>query len=141
MPSIVKLPRRWAAILGFALVAGFVVFACELPQAGQTRGTDHVEISPVAATISPNEVVDFTAVAFDAAQDTASVNITWSASGGVVTDRGMNGGKHLGQFKNGTCGDYQVTATAHPGSKTATSNVTVTCEPPPPPGNRRRCHS
>src|SRR5258705_12968883 len=121
MPSICKFARRWVAILGFALVAGLVVFACELPQAPQSTGVDHVELSPVAVAVSPDEVVDFTAVAFDAAHDTASVTVTWSATGGVVTDKGSNGGKHLGQFKNSGCGDYQIVATAHPGNKSDTA--------------------
>src|SRR5258708_16920340 len=117
MPSIFKLPRRWVAILGFALVAGVVVFACELPQAPQSTGVDHVELSPVAVAVSPDEVVDFTAVAFDAAHDTASVTVTWSATGGVVTDKGSNGGKHLGQFNNSACRALHARATAPPTNK------------------------
>ena len=116
-----------------------VVCACKAAQVDQPSLVDRVELSPGAIAVSRNQVADFTAVAFDAADDTASATVSWSATGGVVNAAGKNGGKHLAQFSSSSCGDFQVIVTANPGNKSDSSAATVSCglpppPPPPPPG-------
>jgi hypothetical protein len=110
-----------------------VLVACEraattaLPGAG----IDRLELSPATVAIPPAGSADFVAVALTAVGDTADVTVTWSATGGTVTEGGSNHGRHLGQYKAGQfCGDYTVTATARPGNRSDTASVTVTCPIP-----------
>src|SRR5206468_2143496 len=54
-------------------------------------------------------------------------DVTWSATGGSVGDKGTQHGRHYGWFKNGLCGNYVVTAMSHPGNVSDAASVTVTC--------------
>src|SRR5207247_3965227 len=82
-------------------------------------------------TLTPDESRDFMAVGFTSTGDTAPTDVTWSASGGSVAQRATHGGRHYGQYKNGLCGNYTVTATAHPSDKSDAASVTVACTAPP----------
>src|SRR6266581_1540670 len=68
----------------------------------------------------------FTAVGMTTTGDTAQIGVTWSVTGGTI-DTSPSGKRHYGHYKNANCGTFQVAATSHPGSKTDTANVTVTC--------------
>ena len=128
MPFMFKLSRRWAGLRTLVVMGTLVVAACELRRAVATVDqVDRVELSPSAVTVQPNQTIDFAAVAFTAASDTAEMTVTWGATGGSITDQGRQGGRHLGQYRNGACGTFQVTATSRPGNKSDTASVSVTC--------------
>lgn len=133
MPGMSKRPQRWPRfreiMIMCSLVSGsLVVAACELRRAlTSVDDVAQMDLSPSAVTVQPNETVDFTAVAFTAASDTAEMTVTWSATGGSITSQGRQGGRHLGQYRNGACGAFQVTATSQPGNKADTAAVSVAC--------------
>jgi uncharacterized protein YjdB len=128
MPFMFKLSRRWAGLRAVVVMGTLVVAACELRRAiASVDEVARLELSPSAETVQPNQTLDFTAVAFTAASDTAETNITWNATGGSITDQGRQGGRHLGQYRNGACGSFQVTATSRPSNKSDTASVSVTC--------------
>ena len=112
-----------------ALVA-VAVLSCERPVAvtdpdpGATLAQFFV--TPQTATLQQNASQDFTAVGLTSAGDTASIAVTWSASGGAI-DTSSNHGRHYGHYHGTACGDYTVTATSSPGGKQARASVTVLC--------------
>src|SRR6266571_8641390 len=128
-----KLSRRLAllrdACIVAALAAAAVIVGCELPSAisQPTAVASQVVVSPQAVTLEPDQTQDFMAVAFTPTGDTAQVDVTWSTTKGSVSDKGTNGRRHYGQYRNAGCGTSTVTATAHPGIVTGTASVTVTC--------------
>jgi len=71
-----------------------------------------------------------TAVALTAQGDTAQASVNWSATGGTVSDTSTTGKRHYGHWKTGSCGNFKVAATGHPGGKSDTASVTVTCPTP-----------
>lgn len=101
-------------------------------------------IVPESVIIVPNDSVEFIAVAFTQSGDTADVDVAWSATGGTITPSARGGqpgsgsgggggqGKRGGWYKNGKCGDYQVTATTVPGDISARASVRVSCTEPGP---------
>jgi len=73
-----------------------VVYSCERPitVAGVANNSVAVfVVTPNAVTLQPNQTQDFVAVGLTAAGDTASISVTWSATGGTV-DTGSSGGRH-----------------------------------------------
>src|SRR5205823_10991661 len=100
------------------LLSVAVVFSCERPV--NLAGVDNNSVAvfvvtPIAVTLQPNQMQDFVAVGLTAAGDTASIGVTWSATGGTV-DTGSSGGRHYGYYRNANCGGYRVIATSHPGN-------------------------
>lgn len=102
-----------------------------------------VVVSPKSVIILPDDSVRFVAVALTQSGDTADVDLVWSATDGSITvsnapgdNRGQGGGgakgKRVGWYKNGKCGNYQVSATSSPGGVSGSADVTVTCEEPGP---------
>src|SRR2546430_1773581 len=83
-------------------------------------------VSPKVVTLQQNQVQDFTAVGFMATGDTAQIDVTWTATGGTL-DTNSVGKRHFGHYKSGQCGAFKIVATSHPGSKSDTASVTVTC--------------
>ncbi len=118
---------RRGALLALALT---FVASCEKPiSLNEPNPTvAQLVVSPTAVTLQPNQVQDFMAVGFTAAGDTADITVTWSATAGTV-DTNSSGGRHYGHYKNGSCGSFKVVATSHPGDKSDTASVTVTCPP------------
>src|SRR5213595_1887103 len=114
-----------------AVVAGAVI-ACEKMANPSSPGSavSQLAVSPKVVTLQPNQLQDFMAVGFTPTGDTAQADVTWSASAGSVGAKDTRGGRHYGWFKNGTCGTYTVTATAHPGNASDAANVTVACTGP-----------
>src|SRR5438034_2457681 len=72
---------------------------------------------------------DFTAVGFTTTGDSAQIGVTWSVTGGTI-DTSSSGKRHYGHYKNASCGSFKVVATSHPGLKTDTATVAVTCPVP-----------
>src|SRR2546422_805828 len=123
-----KLSRRLALLFSASAVVALAMNGCEIPVA-TTPLADVAQllISPKTTTVQPNQDVMFTSVALTAQGDTAQVSVSWSATGGSVTDTSTNGKRHYGHWRNSSCGTFKVAATSHPGSKSDTASVTVTC--------------
>ncbi|HET7297058.1 MAG TPA: Ig-like domain-containing protein, partial [Gemmatimonadales bacterium] len=136
MPFGHKLPHRLALLKDrlprWALLAAPLTFvaSCEKPiPTGTTQPPTQLVVFPSSATLQPDQVQDFTAVALTAAGDTAGVSVVWIASGGVV-DTNSVGGRHYGHYHNATCGQYTLSATGQPGGVTGSSAITVVCPAP-----------
>jgi hypothetical protein len=89
-------------------------------------------LSPESVTIARNDSVNFVAVGFTQSGDTADIQVVWRASSGNINSKGKKGGRHFGWYRNGKCGDYQVTATTVPGDISASASVKVACTEPGP---------
>src|SRR3989449_1141892 len=126
-----KLSRRLALLFSASAVVALAMNGCEIPVA-TTPLADVAQllISPKTTTVQPNQDVMFTSVALTAQGDTAQVSVSWSATGGSVTDTSTNGKRHYGHWRNSSCGTFKVAATSHPGSKSDTASVTVACPTP-----------
>src|SRR2546425_4288579 len=113
------------AVAGLALLW---VASCERPVTvtEPNASVAQLVVSPKVATLQQNQMQDFTAVGFTTTGDTAQIGVTWSVTGGTI-DTSSSGKRHFGHYKNANCGGFKVVATSHPGAKTDTANVTVTC--------------
>src|SRR5213592_333353 len=136
MTFLHKLARRLARLKARTLIAAAAVSAaagilgCEQPRGSTepiTPTVSQLVVSPKTVTLQPDQLQDFMAVGLTSTGDTAQVDVTWSASGGSVTQKATRGGRHYGQYKTGLCGTYTVTATANPGNKSDNASVAVTC--------------
>src|SRR5207247_1111365 len=134
MTFLHKLAKRLARLKARTLIAATAVSAaaaivgCEQPLSEPITPTvSRLVVSPRTVTIAPDQSQDFMAVGFTPTGDTAQIDVTWSASGGSVSAKGSQRGWHYGQYKNGVCGTYTVTATAHPSDKSDAASVTVAC--------------
>src|SRR5437773_2118919 len=126
-----KLSRRLALLFSATAVVALAMNACEIPIAtSPPADVGQLLISPKTATVQPNQDVMLTAVALTPQGDTAQVSVSWSATGGSITDTSTNGRRHYGHWKNASCGTSQVTATSHPGGKSDAASLTVTCPTP-----------
>ena len=119
-------PHRQAVL--FALALAFIM-SCQVLLNAPDKSAVVLVVYPTAATLQPDQVQDFTAVGLTAAGDTASIAVTWSATGGTV-DTNSVGGRHYGHYHNASCGQYTVTATSEPGNLTASASVTIACAIP-----------
>ncbi|MGD8868378.1 MAG: hypothetical protein PVI01_12125, partial [Gemmatimonadales bacterium] len=140
--------RRRVARLAFAVILlAVVAAACQEMLASGESGEgapSRLVIVPESVIIVPNDSVEFVVVAFTQSGDTADVDVVWSASGGTITPSAKGGqqgpgggggggqGKRSGWYKNGKCGDYQVSATTVTGDISASASVRVTCTEPGP---------
>src|SRR5437773_6683281 len=126
-----KLSRRLALLFSATAVVALAMNACEIPIAtSPPADVGQLLISPKTATVQPNQDVMLTAVALTPQGDTAQASVSWSATGGSITDTSTNGKRHYGHWRNASCGTSQVTATSHPGGKSDTAILTVTCSTP-----------
>src|SRR5438034_1080199 len=129
-----KLAHRLALLKGRFLVGAATGLAllwaasCEKPVTltEPNQSVAQFVVSPKVVTLQQNQVQDFTAVGFMATGDTAQIDVTWTATGGTL-DTNSVGKRHFGHYKNGQCGAFKIIATSHPGSKSDTASVTVTC--------------
>src|SRR5437773_137504 len=129
-----KLAHRLALLNGRFLVGAATGLAllwaasCEKPVTltEPNQSVAQFVVSPKVVTLQENQVQDFTAVGFMATGDTAQIDVTWTATGGTL-DTNSVGKRHFGHYKNGQCGAFKIIATSHPGSKSDTASVTVTC--------------
>ena len=117
------------AVAGLALLW---VASCERPLTvtEPNPSVAQLVVSPNVVTLQQNQSQDFTAVGFTTTGDSAQIGVTWSVTGGTI-DTSSSGKRHYGHYKNASCGNFKVAATSHPGSKSDTANVTVTCAPSP----------
>jgi len=114
-----------------ALVAGAVI-ACERLANPSSPGStvSQLVVSPKVVTLQQDQLQDFMAVGFTPAGDTAQISVAWSVTGGTLVDTSSQGGRHYGHYRGSTCGSFKMAGTSHPGQKSDTGNVTVTCTQP-----------
>jgi len=141
MPFLFKLSKRVArlkdrlAAVSAALLAVTVVFACEKPLNVTDPGAGSSDVSrlvvfPKALTIQQNQTVDFTAVGLTTGGDTATVTVSWSVTGGSITDMSSTGGRHYGRYKAAAdTGRVKVVAKGQPNGVADTATVTITATP------------
>ena len=118
------------------LLPVLALFACEKPAgisgpSGPSAVVSKVVVSPRQVALLPNQTSHFMAVALTATGDTASVAVTWSATGGSIVDTFSAGGRHYATYQpSAVPGNYLVIATDPPDVGFAdTSTVTVMSQP------------
>src|SRR5256712_4709401 len=114
-----------------ALVAGAVI-ACErlANPSGPDATVCQLVVSPKVVMRQQDQLQDFMPVAFAPAGDTAQISVPGSVAGGTLVDTSSQGGRHYGHYHGTACGSFKVAGTSHPGQKSDTGNVTVTCAQP-----------
>ena len=90
---------------------------------GCNKSADGVTVTPSSVTVDRGERTTFTAVATRCGKSTP---VTWTATGGSITE---NGEYTAGQES----GTFAVTATEPRGGLTSTATVVIRTPPPPPP--------
>src|SRR5256885_12450267 len=150
MPFTYKLACRLARLKNLvvgaaAVVAATVMLSCEVPirSTAPEATVDQLIILPDAVTLQLNQDQDFMAVGLNAAGDTTPSSVTWTVTGGTLTDMGSSGGRHYGRYHGGARGRFGGFPTRHPGGPTGHPPVTPargpppagpgTAQPPPPP--------
>jgi len=115
-----------------AVLVAVAVFSCEKPvnTTGPVSSVTSVVVSPPSVTLQPNQDQDFAAVAFTAAGDTAQTSVSWSVTGGAITDMGASNGRHYGRYHSNPCGTFTVTATSKPDGNAGSASVSVPCAIP-----------
>ncbi len=133
--------REFKSLLGYGLLALMITVLGTgiwntLPADAQTGVLDHVTVSPDSTTLLPGAAQQFTAQAFDAANNPITgIGFVWNvaAGGGSINQSGLfTAGSTAGTFA------YTVQATAVQGSilKSGAASVTVTATVPiPSPGD------
>src|SRR5690348_18320059 len=118
-----KLARRLALlkdripVVAAVVLAGIAATACEKPVRVTDLGVGSIAaivVSPRAVTLLTNQTTSFTVVALTTQGDTATdpMRVSWSVTGGSITDTSSNGGKHYGHYKAAQApGQYKVAAT------------------------------
>ena len=88
-----------------------------------------VVVTPASATVATGASLQFQVVGRRSDGSSASVTVTWSATGGTIT----TGGRYTA---GSTTGSFSVIATQQGGTLADTSGVNlITPPPPPPPGS------
>src|SRR3989442_657973 len=124
-------PDARTVVSATAVVAGAVI-ACEKMANPSSPGSavSQLAVSPKVVTLQQDQLQDFMAVGFTPTGDTAQISVTWSVTGGTLVDTSSQGGRHYGHYHGTACGSFKVAGTSHPGQKSDTGNVTVTCAQP-----------
>ena len=120
--------RRLAVSL--AALATAAALGCEKPlQVTDPTGglLSQLLVSPKVVTLQVNQVASFMAVGLTSAGDTAAAtDVSWSVTGGSITDTSSNGGRHYGHYKAAAApGQYKVVANVAGNGASDTAAVTV----------------
>src|SRR5439155_2211593 len=94
-------------IAGAAVSAAAAILGCELPSRSTepiTPTASQLIVSPKAVTLQQDQTQDFMAVGLTSTGDTAPVSVTWSTTGGGVTNKRTTGGRQCGPYQVGVCG-------------------------------------
>src|SRR5690348_16058141 len=128
-----KLSRRLALMKDALPVLALAALSCEKPvQLTDVNGGGgsivQLVLSPRAVTLQTDQNTSFTAVVLTSAGDTATapVHMSWSVTGGSITDTTSTGGKHYGHYKAAPApGQYKVAASDPSSGTSDTATVTV----------------
>ena len=120
--------RRLAVSL--AVLAAAAAFACEKPLQVTDTGVTALSqllVSPKVVTVQVNQLTSFMAVGLTSTGDTvAATPVSWSVTGGSITDTSSSGGRHYGHYKAASApGQYKVIAADHSSNASDTATVTV----------------
>lgn len=129
-----KLSRRLALLKDVAVLTAAVVAACEKPVLTSSTGlggtVSQVVVVPKTVTLQASQTVDLMAVGFTSAGDTASISVSWTATGGSFVDTTSTGGRHYALYKAAVnTGTYKVFAHTDPGAYADSAIVTVSNVP------------
>src|SRR3989454_12710585 len=131
MTFLHKLANRLARLKAAFAIGLVVALACErIAQTTDPSGSaSRLDLSPKSLTLMTNQTTKFTVVALTSTGDTASAAVSWSVTGGTITDSTSNNG-HYGKYKApGQTGQYKVHARATGGGASDSATGTVTAGP------------
>jgi len=116
--------------VSLAVLVAAAAFACEKPLQVTDTGVTSLSqllVSPKVVTVQVNQLTSFMAVGLTSAGDTvAATPVSWSATGGSITDTSSSGGRHYGHYKAASApGQYKVVAADHSSNASDTATVTV----------------
>ncbi|PYO83048.1 MAG: hypothetical protein DMD65_06850 [Gemmatimonadetes bacterium] len=126
MTFLHKLAHRLARLKAAFAIGLVGALACErIAQTTDPSGSvSRLDLSPKSLTLMTNQTTKFTVVALTSTGDTTNVAVSWSVTGGTITDSTSNNGQHYGKYKApGQTGQYKVRATG--GGTSDSSTVTV----------------
>ncbi|HEX9414612.1 MAG TPA: hypothetical protein VF916_13990, partial [Ktedonobacterales bacterium] len=90
-----KLSRRLAMLKDAWLVVALAALGCQKPVAvTDPNATLRLQIAPKSITLPTDGATQLMAVALTPAGDTATINVTWSVTGGSIADTNTHGGRH-----------------------------------------------
>src|SRR5205085_1590944 len=134
-----KLSRRLALLknrraVSLAVVLAAAVANCERPVqlTDVVGGLAALVVVPSTVSLAENQATDFVAFGLTAAGDTIPVAVSWSVTGGNITDSTGSQGVHYGHYQAGPqAGRFQVVASdpTNGMADTATAVVTATVVP------------
>src|SRR6266699_2596390 len=126
-----KLSVRLALLKdAFVVVGALAAVACEKPLVSANTNTDptiHLQISPKSATLPTDGTSQLIAVAFNSTGDTVDLSLSWSVTGGSMTDTSTSNRRHYAHYKAGSdTGRFKVVVHGNGGTPTDTATITVT---------------
>src|SRR3989442_3833275 len=131
MTFLHKLANRLARLKAAFAIGLVVALACErIAQPTDPSGSaSRLDLSPKSLTRMTNQATKLTVVALTSPGDPTSAAVSWSVTGGTITDSTSNNG-HYGKYKApGQTGQYKVHARATGGGASDSATVTVTAGP------------
>ena len=125
-----KLSVRLALLKDALVVGALAALACEMPVVPPDPDPDptiHLQISPKSVTLPTNGTSQLTAVALNSTGDTVDLSLSWTATGGSMTDTSTSARRHYGRYKAGSdTGKFKVVAHGNGNGGTATDTATIT---------------
>jgi uncharacterized protein YjdB len=128
-----KLSRRLAMLKDAWLVVALAALGCEKPVAvalTDPNATLRLQITPKSITLPTDGATQLMAVALTPAGDTATIDVSWSVTGGSIADTNTHGGRHYAGYKaTPDAGRFKVVAHGHGNSATGSDTATITVVP------------
>ncbi|PYP46446.1 MAG: hypothetical protein DMD42_04275 [Gemmatimonadetes bacterium] len=128
-----KLSRRLAMLKDAWLVVALAALGCEKPVAvavTDPNATLRLQITPKSITLPTDGATQLMAVALTPAGDTATIDVSWSVTGGSIADTNTHGGRHYAGYKaTPDAGRFKVVAHGHGSSATGSDTATITVVP------------
>src|SRR6267143_6024580 len=100
-----KLAARLARLKHLMLLTVLVATACERPVNLTSPGGDPVTrlvLLPQNLTVHPSQTADLMAVGFTSAGDSGTISVSWSVTGGSITQTSTSGKRHYCRFQAGS---------------------------------------
>ena len=128
-----KLSRRLAMLKDAWLVVALAALGCEKPVAvalTDPNATLRLQITPKSITLPTDGATQLMAVALTPAGDTATIDVSWSVTGGSIADTNTHGGRHYAGYKaTPDAGRFKVVAHGHGNTATGSDTATITVVP------------
>src|SRR6266567_2818267 len=128
-----KLSRRLAMLKDAWLVVALAALGCEKPVAvavTDPNATLRLQITPRSITLPTDGATQLMAVALTPAGDTATIDVSWSVTGGSIADTNTHGGRHYAGYKaTSDAGRFKVVAHGHGNTATGSDTATITVVP------------